>query len=192
MMKKKVFVISIVIVFITVSGAMLYNYYSPANITINYTDHEVYNNVERLEKEAELIVVVSPEKSSSEYESKLFYNPMDGSLDDYQTNVEVKVKKVIKGEWDKSKTILVANRVAYFPVSFKKKKDIMMTEDTITFEKGKSYLLFLVKTNDGKYYSPLSINQGMFELGDNQTNPYKHENAQYNNLKKDALEKFRY
>lgn len=154
-----------------------------------YGDHLLYTNANELEKDADLIVIGHTQKDFKEFPATINYNE-NGRYSDYYTVTDVKITKVIKGQYSKD-TILVTQRAALD----KNKNILIINEDCSIMEKGKPYLLFLKKIDLKDTYGIMSINQGKFNIDNTDTKEKEKEKGesgvQYRNLKEDVLKKYK-
>ncbi|OPY57826.1 MAG: hypothetical protein A4E55_01367 [Pelotomaculum sp. PtaU1.Bin035] len=152
-----------------------------------YGDHLLYANANELEEDADLIIVGHTQKDFKEFPATINYNN-DGRYSDYYTVTDVRITKVIKGEYSKD-TIPVTQRAALD----KNKNILIINEDCTIMERGKPYLLFLKKIDLKDTYGIMSIDQGKFNIDNTDTKEKEigQSNIQYKNLKEDVLEKFK-
>ncbi|QOS99948.1 hypothetical protein JNUCC42_04110 [Brevibacterium sp. JNUCC-42] len=150
-----------------------------------------YENVAALEKEAEYIIVGHLEKDFSEYEPTFNYSSV-GRIGEFYTKTDVIIDKTLKGETD-TKIIPVLQDAAYIDNPTKYKDDLLTIEGFTPMEKGREYLLFLSKTNDGKSYNLLGVYQGKFDINgsDSKERGFASENSHYQNLKDEVIEKYK-
>lgn len=177
--------IFLVIGFTCLLGIGGYYFLAPSTTNIGHANH-ILHSKDELVKSSELIVVAQPENNSEDGKSIIKYEPTNGHPYDFYTLTNVKIMKVIKGNIEPNTVLPVANFEGYEKESFKKAKKVYKTDETISFDKNKKYLLFLSKDFDGNY-RVISINQGIFEASkdSNITN-----NTQYNNLRNDIIKKY--
>lgn len=164
---------------------------APSKIFESHANITKYENVDVLEKSADAIVVASPEKDLSELEPTLKYTE-EGRLEDYYTVTNVKVKKVLKGD-DIPKSIDVIQGAAFIKDNeLKFEKDVITIEHFRPMEKGKKYLLFLEKKENGQY-GILGVFQGKINVDDTDENEkkYTEEDKHYKKLKEDVIKKFK-
>jgi len=156
---------------------------------IVYGDHLLYANANELEKNADLIIIGHTQKDFKEFPGTINYNE-NGRYSDYYTVTDLKITKVIKGQYPKD-TIFVTQRAALD----KDKNILIINEDCSIMEKGKLYLLFLKKLDLKDTYGIMSINQGKFNIDNTDTKEKEKEKGesgvQYRNLKEDVLKKYK-
>ncbi|QOT00353.1 hypothetical protein JNUCC42_06420 [Brevibacterium sp. JNUCC-42] len=150
-----------------------------------------YKNVEALENEAEYIVVGHLEKDFSEYEPTFNYSSV-GRIGEFYTKTDVIIDKTLKGETD-TKVIPVLQDAAYVDSPSKHQDDLLTIEGYAPMEKGREYLLFLSKANDGQSYNVLGVYQGKFDIdgSDSKERGFSSENSHYQNLKDEVIEKYK-
>lgn len=186
---------------------------SQPKILVGHMDHFEYENVGELEEAVDMILIGYPVKEFSELEPVIIYNE-NGRYEDYLTPTEVKIKKVVKGDYSDD-TIFVTQRAAFD----KKANTIIYSEDWSPLEKDKEYLLFLSKitpteelfTMEGRkltftlpswmrtikeldtMYSIHSINQGQFNIDSTDYNEktMAEKNTQYNKLRESVYAKYK-
>ncbi|QDX94379.1 hypothetical protein EEL30_20075 [Brevibacillus laterosporus] len=149
-----------------------------------------YKNVEALENEAEYIVVGHLEKDFSEYEPTFNYSSV-GRIGEFYTKTDVIIDKTLKGETD-TKVIPVLQDAAYIDSPSKHQDDLLTIEGYEPMEKGREYLLFLSKTNDGESYNLLGVYQGKFDINESdKVQGLASENSHYQNLRDEVVEKYK-
>ncbi|MED1665963.1 hypothetical protein [Brevibacillus laterosporus] len=150
-----------------------------------------YKNVEALEREADYIVVGHLEKDFSEYEPTFNYSSV-GRVGEFYTKTDVIIDKILKGETD-TKIIPVLQDAAYIDSPTKHQDDLLTIEGYTPMEKGREYLLFLSKTNDGESYNLLGVYQGKFDINESESKAQglALENSHYQKLKDEVEEKYK-
>lgn len=155
-----------------------------------HSNYVEFNDVNSLEEFADLIIIGSPAKPFEEDNPVVTYNK-EGRYEDFYTISDVKVKKVLKGEYSKD-TVPVLQSAAITTSLSGKEKIFMISDDFSVMEKNKKYLLFLKKT-DNNNYSIISVNQGKFNIDDQDKNEKElsSHNEQYGKLKKEVIEQYK-
>ncbi|AYB37683.1 hypothetical protein [Brevibacillus laterosporus] len=150
-----------------------------------------YKNVEALEREADYIVVGHLEKDFSEYEPTFNYSSV-GRVGEFYTKTDVIIDKILKGETD-TKIIPVLQDAAYIDSPTKHQDDLLTIEGYTPMEKGREYLLFLSKTNDGESYNLLGVYQGKFDINESESKAQglALENSHYQKLKDEVVGKYK-
>ncbi|TPG69753.1 hypothetical protein EEL32_10000 [Brevibacillus laterosporus] len=149
-----------------------------------------YENMEELENGAEYIVVGHLEKDFSEYEPTFFYTSL-GRIGGFYTKTDVMIDKTLKGDVD-TKVIPILQNAAYVESSSKYQDDLMTIEGFTPMEKGREYLLFLSKANDGQSYNVSGVYQGKFDIDESdKVQGLASENSHYQNLKDEVVEKYK-
>ena len=136
--------------------------------TISLEAHYItYNSAEELDK-ADLILIGTPIADFLEREHQTSYY-FDGSLEDFYTNTEIQVEKIIKSpndfELDNSDTFSVIEPVGLVEMDGAKKVTI---DGYREMKKGEKYIMFFNKNAYGKY-SIINNDLGKFNLDQNST-----------------------
>jgi len=154
-----------------------------------YGFHVLYKDANELEKDSDLIIIGHTQKDFKEFPATINYNE-NGRYSDYYTVTDVKINKVIKGQYSKD-TIPVIQAAALD----KNKNILLISEDCSIMEKSKPYLLFLKRTDLEDVYSIMSVNQGKFNIDNTDTKEKEKEKGesgvQYRDLKEDVLKKYK-
>ena len=153
-------VIGTIIASLTLVASIAYFSYPGKQINIQ-CNHVLYNDANQLTDYADLIILGQTEKDFSEFSPTFIYTP-EGRYQDFYTVTDVKVVKTIKGDYNNN-YIPIIQGAALVNSPFKKQNDLLINEGYSVLEKGKPYLLFLKKTDDGNY-SIVSVNQGKFNM----------------------------
>ncbi|MED1786652.1 hypothetical protein P4V47_03895 [Brevibacillus laterosporus] len=164
---------------------------TPSKI-VNVKDKVVgFKNVEAIERGADYIVVGHLEKDFSEYEPTFKYTS-EGRVGEFYTKTDVIIDKILKGDTD-TKVIPVLQDAVYVDSPTKYQDDLLTIEGYTPMEKGREYLLFLSKTNDGESYNLLGVYQGKFDVNESgsKAQGLASENSHYQKLKDEVAEKYK-
>ncbi|MDR4999720.1 hypothetical protein [Brevibacillus parabrevis] len=158
----------VVLVIIVLTGFGSFSKGKETVETISLEAHYItYNSAEELDK-ADLILIGTPIADFSEREHQTSYY-FDGSLEDFYTNTEIQVEKIIKSpndfELDNSDTFSVIEPVGLVEMDGAKKVTI---DGYREMKKGEKYIMFLNKNAYGKY-SIINNDLGKFNLDENST-----------------------
>ena len=127
-----------------------------------------YNDLQSLEREADLVLIGTPAEDFVNREHKTIYysgGKAGKTIQDVYTLTNFKVQKVIKSNGEnfafEDKTIQVVEPVGLVQELTGKKK--FQFEDYSEMEKGKKYVVFLKKNTEGQY-SVMSLAFGKYSL----------------------------
>lgn len=197
-MRKKTIIITSIFLFL-ISGYLLYNQLNPTCIAL-HVDRDYHQSINELENTSDLIVEIQATSVT-----KTHYEIFNNNLPEYGwTNRNVNIISVYKSpEGFSEKTLII--REAYWqytnPIG---KKIEMFVGDYRPMKPNKTYILFLVKNDDGTY-QPNYTEQGKYLIDNtlmtseslNQYNSEDFEigaetpNYSYKNFYKEVIKKYK-
>ncbi|MFD0698544.1 hypothetical protein ACFQZT_31200 [Paenibacillus sp. GCM10027628] len=165
--------------------------YNKVTTIVGYERVVPYNDLQSLEKNAEIILIATPTNDFEGRDHKATYFPggkSSNTIQDAYTLTNIKVQKVIKsnGEVSEDKTIKVIEPVGLIQEITGKKK--LTVDDYSEMEKGKKYVVFLKKNTQGQY-SIMSSAYGKYNL-DNADTKDTTDIQNRENIKKEIKSKY--
>lgn len=148
--KQKLFILSAIVVVVVVTVSVTYWYTRPSTATPTFErvevagDMVVRDNLADLQKVADLILVVTPTADLAKREAviKRFDT---GDIEEFYTNTEVTVDKVIKGTLA-SNVIEVSE-----PYVINDQHQLLCFENYTPMKKNSQYVVFLYRVKEGVY-----------------------------------------
>lgn len=138
---------------------LVYNSYK--GVVDGYAEYISYEDANSLVDSAELVVIATPVKEFDDREHSVTKYGT-GSIQDFYTKTELKVEKVLKGEWDQN-DLTVIEPVSYVQNIDGKRK--ITQEGYSEMLKDHSYIITLKKNYLGEY-SVINMKNGVFDLNE--------------------------
>ncbi|WP_051286778.1 hypothetical protein [Paenibacillus taiwanensis] len=136
----------------------VYNVYrGEINTQASYISHDT---AIELTNSAELILIGTPIHEFKDREH-VVKNYTSGAIQDFYTVTDIKVEKILKGEWDLNSPLPVIEPVAYIQRIDGQRK--ITTDHYIEMKKDTKYLVTLAKNTSGNY-SIINMQNGVFNL----------------------------
>ena len=159
-------------------------------ITLQST-RKMFSDVNELEKWSDLIIVGKTEKDFFDLAPSIIYSS-ENYVQDFYTITDVKISKVIKGEYSKSSIPVVQSAALDTPKN-KQQKELLISDGCSVMQKGEKYLLFLRKTDIEGVYGILSVNQGKFNLDslDTKEKDITDKDEQLQKLRQSVMERYK-
>lgn len=186
--------LSIIIMLIIITSVLLwywvsiFNSISVINIDSNYI---TYENIDKLDQSADLILIGTPITDFSNREHKTTYYH-SGDIQDFYTLSEIKIDKIIKQSYDsdleESQTITIIEPVSLIQTLEGKIK--LVDNNYQELNKGSKYVIFL-KENTFGTYSIINNDLGKFNIDSTDPKDEFFEQEKKAMFKKDVFEKYK-